>query len=373
MAGPDPSGRYGKFGGRFVSELSATFLDELKAEYDRLKKDADFSRQLNELLSDYLGQPTPLFFARRFAEYLKGGKIYLKREDLNYTGSAAALNVLGQALLAKQLGRREIIVESAGGEQAWAAASLARHFGLRARIYTSQPLPLLAQAQLRSNGAEVIIKADYQYKDLVNVCVQDWLAEPLERYYIPALPVGPHPLPEITRDLQSFIGLELARAVQRKEQRPPDILAADSALALGAFYPFIKTEAELIVVEPVETIEDLAPLADGQPAVFQGAYTRVLQYANGQAGVYASPCPELNYPAVPPELAYLHATGRLTLSKIPRQELLAAADLFRETEGLNVSLRSAAVLAELIRRAPTAGRAKILTGVLASADLELWP
>lgn len=371
MGLPDEQGRYGKFGGRFVSELLATYLDELKSEYERIKKDADFSAEFNTLLNDYLGQPTPLFFARRFAEYLKGARIYLKREDLNFSGSAYTLNVLGQSLLAKKLGRREIIVESSGGAQALAAAAVSKHFGLQARIYTDRVLPLLVQAELKRSAVEVFYKEKTQYKDLINFCLLDWLAEPLERYYIPALPVGPHPLPEITRDFQSFIGLEISRALQKKAEPLPNMLVADSALALGVFYPFIKTAADLVVVEPVETPEDPTPLADGQPGVFQGAYTRVLQYPNGQAKTYLSPCVDLAYPAVSPELAYLYSTDRLNVRKTTRQEMTTAADLFRETEGLNVSASSAAVLAELMRAAPAFARDKILVGVLSGTDLEL--
>ncbi|MDR2431420.1 MAG: pyridoxal-phosphate dependent enzyme [Candidatus Margulisbacteria bacterium] len=353
-----------------MSETAATYLDELKTDYDRVKQDAEFSAQLDEFLCDYLGQPTPLFFAKRFAERLKGAKIYLKREDLNYTGSFRARGVAGQALLAKKLGRREIVVESASGEQAIAAASVARHLGLRVRIYANNIFAAPLLARLKVLGAEIFYKENYQYQDLVNACFLDWLAAPLERYYIPAWPLGPHPLPEITRDFQSFSGLEIFRELSRREKQPPAALLADSALALGVFYPFINTETELVVVEPAFGAADLTPLADGKPAVFQGAYTKVLRLENGQAGVYASPCADLNYPAAPPELAYLHSAGRLVLRKALPEEMQSAAQLLLETEGLTASPQSLSTLAELLRRAPALDRGQALVGVLSGKNLE---
>ena len=360
--------RYGKFGGCFVSELLYPFLQELAEDYASVKQDEQFSAQLQSLQADYFGRPTPLYFARGFSAYLKGAKIYLKREDLNHTGSALALPVLGHALLAKTLGRRELLTAAVSGVQALAAAAAAARFNLALSVHTVA-LPPWICARLQKIGAQIITHADYALPDLSLVCLREWSAEPVERYYIPALPVGPHPLPEITRDFQSRLGLEIQTQTRAKENRVPDYLLADAATAPGAFYPFIQEDTILTVAEPVCTAADLAPLSAGQPGVFQGAYTRVLQHKNGRPRPYFSPCLTA-YPAAPPELAYWHSTERLSVQKTARAEMLSAQELLLRTEGIAVSLDSAAVLAELARLAPALGRDKILVGVLHGTDLE---
>ena len=357
-----------KYGGCYVSERLYTFLDELKSDYDRIKKDEKFSAELNELLTGYLGRPAPLFFAKKFAEYLKGGKIYLKREDLTYTGSAAAVNVLGHVLLACKLGKREIITVAADEAEALAAALVGRHLDMNVRIYAVQDF--CVSPKIQKSGAQLIVRKDHTLKDLLNVCFLDWQADPIERYFLPFLPVGPQPLPEITRDFQSLLGLEIQELLQDKEKNTPDFILADISMALGAFYPFLKSQTELIVLEPVQGSDTKTPLLDGRPGVFQGAYTKFLQHDNGQLKNYLSPCAGLAYPAAPPELAYLQDNGRITVRKVNQLDITAAADLFRQTEGIQVSMRSAVVLAELMQLAPTVDREKILVGVLHGTELE---
>ncbi|MDW8073464.1 MAG: tryptophan synthase subunit beta, partial [Nitrososphaerota archaeon] len=319
---PDPAGRFGPYGGRFVPETLVEPLRELEEAYFRLREDEGFREELNALLRDYAGRPTPLYYASRLTERLGGAKIYLKREDLAFTGAHKINNALGQALLAKRMGKRRLVAETGAGQHGVATATVAALMGFECTVYMGAE-DMERQAinvyRMRLLGAEVrrVEAGSRTLKDAINEALRDWATNVRDTHYLLGSAVGPHPYPLIVRDFQSVIGLEIRRQIMEREGRLPDVVVAcvgGGSNAIGTFYPFIEdSEVRLVGVEAggegLETERHAASLVRGSPGILHGAYSYVLQDEHGQIRATHSVSAGLDYPGVGPEHAYLKESG----------------------------------------------------------------
>ncbi|MCS7253725.1 MAG: tryptophan synthase subunit beta [Armatimonadota bacterium] len=361
VALPDAKGRFGKYGGMYVPETLVYPLQQLCEEYEAAKSDPKFQAELESLLRDYAGRPTPLYFARRLSERL-GLKVYLKREDLCHTGAHKINNTLGQALLAKRMGKRRLIAETGAGQHGVATATAAALLGLECDIYMGEE-DMKRQAlnvfRMRLLGARVIpvCSGSRTLKDAINEAMRDWVTNVRNTHYVIGSVVGPHPYPMIVRDFQSVIGRETREQIIAIEGRLPDYVIAcvgGGSNSIGIFYPFIPDEGvKLIGVEAagkgIVTGMHAATLVAGTEGVLHGAYSFVLQDKHGQIRTTHSISAGLDYPGVGPEHAYLKATGRATYVAATDEEALDAFKLLAETEGILPALEPAHAIAYLVK------------------------
>lgn len=361
VALPDARGRFGKYGGMYVPETLMYPLQQLCEEYEAAKSDPKFHAELESLLRDYAGRPTPLYFARRLSERL-GVKIYLKREDLCHTGAHKINNTLGQALLAKRMGKRRLIAETGAGQHGVATATAAALLGLECDIYMGEE-DMKRQAlnvfRMRLLGARVIPvrSGSRTLKDAINEAMRDWVTNVHHTHYVIGSVVGPHPYPMIVRDFQSVIGREAREQILAIEGRLPDYVIAcvgGGSNSIGIFYPFIADgDVKLIGVEAagkgIETGMHAATLVAGTEGVLHGAYSFVLQDKHGQIKTTHSISAGLDYPGVGPEHAYLKAIGRATYVAVTDEEALSAFKLLAETEGILPALEPAHAIAYLVK------------------------
>ncbi|MDJ0274073.1 MAG: tryptophan synthase subunit beta [Aigarchaeota archaeon] len=358
-------GWFGRFGGRFVPETLMEALEELEQSYLRLKESEEFRRELDHLLRTYAGRPTPLYFARNLTRMLGGAKIYLKREDLLHGGAHKINNALGQALLARHMGRRRVIAETGAGQHGVATAMACAALGLECRVYMGE-LDARRQAanvmRMRLLGAEVVeVRSGTRtLKDAINEAIRDWVTNVQTTYYLLGSCVGPHPYPTIVRDFQSVIGRECREQVLEAEGRLPDYVIAcvgGGSNAIGIFHPFLDDPVRLIGVEAGGRGESLgehaASLVRGSEGVLHGAYTYVLQDEHGQIADTWSIAPGLDYPAVGPEHAYLKETGRAQYVAVSDEAALRAYVTLARTEGILPALEPAHALAYAMELAPT--------------------
>lgn len=363
---PDARGYYGCFGGRFVPETLMPALEELTAAYAAVKDDPGFQSELERYLGDYVGRPTPLYFAARLTAYLGGARIYLKREDLNHTGAHKINNTIGQALLAKRMGKRRVIAETGAGQHGVATATAAALLGFECAIYMGEEdivRQRLNVIRMQLLGAQVIPVAagSRTLKDAMNEAIRDWVTNVRDTYYLIGSVAGPHPYPMIVRDFQAVIGRETREQVRQETGRLPDVVVAcvgGGSNAMGIFYPFLNEPAvRLIGVEAagegLSTGRHAATLNCGRPGVLHGSLSYVLQDADGQINLAHSISAGLDYPGVGPEHAYLKETGRVTYTTATDAEALAAFELLSKTEGILPALESAHAVAEVVRLAPT--------------------
>lgn len=363
---PDARGYYGCFGGRFVPETLMPALEELTAAYAAVKDDPGFQSELERYLGDYVGRPTPLYFAARLTAYLGGARIYLKREDLNHTGAHKINNTIGQALLAKRMGKRRVIAETGAGQHGVATATAAALLGFECAIYMGEEdivRQRLNVIRMQLLGAQVIPVAagSRTLKDAMNEAIRDWVTNVRDTYYLIGSVAGPHPYPMIVRDFQAVIGRETREQVRQETGRLPDVVVAcvgGGSNAMGIFYPFLNEPAvRLIGVEAagegLATGRHAATLNCGRPGVLHGSLSYVLQDADGQINLAHSISAGLDYPGVGPEHAYLKETGRVTYTTATDAEALAAFELLSKTEGILPALESAHAVAEVVRLAPT--------------------
>jgi tryptophan synthase beta chain len=369
MNGPDEKGRFGQFGGRFVSETLMPLILSLEEEYEKAKTDPTFWAEMDDLWEHYVGRPSPLYFASGLTEHLGGAKIYLKRDELNHTGAHKINNVLGQILLAKRMGKNRIIAETGAGQHGVATATVCAKFGLKCVVYMGAH-DVERQApnvfRMRLLGAEVVPVTSGRgtLKDAMNDALRDWVTNVRDTFYCIGTVAGPHPYPAMVRDFQSIIGKEVRAqlAAQEGEGRLPDTLIAaigGGSNAMGLFYEFLDDDAvQIIGVEAggkgvTQKMEHCASLTGGRPGVLHGNRTYLLQDEDGQILEGHSISAGLDYPGIGPEHSWLHDIGRAEYVAITDKEALEAFQLSCSTEGIIPALEPCHALAHVIKIAPT--------------------
>jgi tryptophan synthase beta chain len=357
-------GKFGKYGGRYVPETLMSSLLELEREYDRMKADSEFRKQLEYLLREFAGRPTPLYFAANLTRRANGAKIYIKREDLAHGGAHKINNTLGQALLAKKMGKERVIAETGAGQHGVASAIACAALGLKCEVYMGsedverQKLNVF-RMNLLGTTVHPVESGSRTLKDAINESFRDWVTNVENTYYLIGSVVGPHPYPTIVRDFQSVIGREIREQVLEKESRLPDAVVAcvgGGSNSIGAFYPFIQDEqVSLHGVEAgglgLSTGKHAATLCAGEEGVFHGMLTFVLQDSDGQIVPTHSISAGLDYPGVGPEHAYLKATGRALYTSVTDDQALEAFMDLSKMEGIIPALESAHAVHYAIRLA----------------------
>ncbi len=363
MTLPDKRGYFGRFGGRFVPETLIPLILELERAYKKISKDKDFWKEFTELLREYAGRPTPLYYARNLSKYLGGHiKVYLKREDLLHTGAHKLNNTIGQVLLAKKLEKNRIIAETGAGQHGVATATACALLGLKCIVYMGAKdveRQALNVFRMRLLGAEVVpvTSGTQTLKDAINEALRDWVTNVKNTFYVIGSVVGPHPYPRMVRDFQSIIGKETRSQILKKEGRLPDLILAcvgGGSNAMGIFYPFVKDkEVRLIGVEAggkgLDSDHHSATLCRGEPGILHGMFTYLLQDQVGQIKGAHSIAPGLDYPGVGPEHAYLKESGRAEYVAVTDDEALEAFQILSEIEGVIPALESAHAIAYLIK------------------------
>jgi tryptophan synthase beta chain len=370
---PDERGHFGPYGGVFVAETLVAALDELKAQYARYRDDPAFVAEFERELAHYVGRPSPVYHAERWSRELGGAQIWLKREDLNHTGAHKVNNCIGQALLAKRLGKRRVIAETGAGQHGVATATVAARFGMECVVYMgSEDVRRQAQNVYRMNllGARVVPveSGSKTLKDALNEAMRDWVTNVDTTFYIIGTVAGPHPYPMLVRDFQSVIGRECVTQMPQAAGRQPDIVIAcvgGGSNAMGIFHAYVPDRAvKLVGVEAagegIATGRHAASLGAGRPGVLHGNRTYLLQDANGQIIETHSVSAGLDYPGVGPEHAWLKDTGRAEYVSITDDEALAAFHACCRIEGIIPALESAHALAYATKLAPTLARDRIL-------------
>jgi len=370
---PDERGHFGPYGGVFVAETLIAALDELRRQYARYRDDADFIAEFERELEHYVGRPSPVYHAQRWSQELGGAQIWLKREDLNHTGAHKVNNCIGQALLAKRLGKRRVIAETGAGQHGVATATVAARFGMECVVYMgSEDVRRQAQNVYRMNllGATVVPveSGSKTLKDALNEAMRDWVTNVDTTFYIIGTVAGPHPYPMMVRDFQSVIGRECLTQMPQAAGRDPDVVIAcvgGGSNAMGIFHAYVpNARVKLIGVEAagegIETGHHAASLSAGRPGVLHGNRTYLLQDANGQIIETHSVSAGLDYPGVGPEHAWLKDSGRAEYVSITDDEALAAFHACCRIEGIIPALESAHALAYATKLAPTLARDAIL-------------
>lgn len=370
---PDERGHFGIYGGLFVAETLMEPLAELRRAYERYQTDPDFLREFEHDLKHFVGRPSPLYFAERWSEKIGGARIYLKREDLNHTGAHKINNTVGQALLAKRMGKTRIIAETGAGQHGVASATVAARFGFECVVYMgTEDIERQASNVYRMKllGAEVVpvSSGSKTLKDALNEAMRDWVTNVDDTFYIIGTVAGPHPYPAMVRDFQTVIGIETREQIMEAEERLPDALVAcvgGGSNAMGLFYPFIEDESvQLIGVEAagdgIETGRHAAPLCAGQPGVLHGNRTYLLETPEGQIIETHSVSAGLDYPGVGPEHAWLKDQGRAQYVSITDDEALSAFHDLTRIEGIMPALESSHALAYVKKLAPEMGKDKII-------------
>jgi len=358
-------GRFGEYGGRYVPETLMAALDELEREYEKAKRDREFQQRLDYLLKRYAGRPTPLSFACRLTEKLRGAKIYLKREDLLHTGAHKINNCLGQALLVERMGKHRVIAETGAGQHGVATATVCALFGFECVVYMGtedmrrQELNVF---RMRLLGAEVrgVDSGSRTLKDAINEAMRDWVTNVRTTHYLLGSVLGAHPYPTMVRDFHRVIGREARAQILKAEGKLPKAIFAcvgGGSNSIGIFYDFLKDKkVQLIGVEAGGRGEALgehaARFRGGSPGVLQGTYSYVLQDKSGQIATTHSVSAGLDYPSIGPEHAELHDTGRAEYVPASDVEALRATTMLARTEGIIPALESAHAVAEVIKRAP---------------------
>ena len=357
---PDANGRYGDFGGRYVAETLMPLILDLEDEYKRAKEDPAFHAQMQDLWDHYVGRPSPLYFAERLTEHHGGAKIYFKRDELNHTGSHKVNNCLGQVLLAMRMGKTRIIAETGAGQHGVATATVCARFGLPCTVFmgatdVERQKPNVFRMKLL--GAEIVpvSSGTGTLKDAMNEALRDWVTNVDNTFYVIGTAAGPHPYPQIVRDLQSVIGREAREQIQEREGRLPDAVMAcigGGSNAIGLFHPFIEDETvRLIGVEAsglgLDTDQHAAALNGGEPGILHGNRTYLLQDEDGQIIDAHSISAGLDYPGIGPEHSFLKETGRAEYLSCTDQEALDAFQLCTKLEGIIPALEPAHALARV--------------------------
>jgi tryptophan synthase beta chain len=361
---PNEQGRFGPFGGRFVPETLTRALDELTREYQAAQADPLFQAELDDLLKNYVGRPSPLYFARRLTERSGGAQIWLKREDLNHTGAHKINNTLGQALLTLRMGKKRVIAETGAGQHGVATATACARFGLECVVYMGEE-DVRRQSpnvfSMRLLGAEVrpVTTGSRTLRDAINEAMRDWMSTVETTHYIIGSVVGPHPFPRIVRDFQAVIGRETRAQSLAQFGRLPNLVVdsvGGGSNAAGMFYPFVEDrDVKLLGVEAggrgSVAGEHAAPLSFGRPGVLHGSYSYVMQDEDGQTSDVHSVSAGLDYPGVGPEHSYWKDTGRVDYTFCRDDEAMAAFDLFARSEGILPALECSHAIAKAMQAA----------------------
>jgi len=364
---PDDRGHFGPYGGRFVPEVLMAPLEEIEAAYAAARCDEGFQAELRDLMESYAGRPTPLYYAKRLSETLGGARIYIKREDLLHTGAHKINNCLGQALLARRMGKRRIIAETGAGQHGVATATVCALFGMECVVYMGEEdmrRQRLNVFRMRLLGANVVgvTNGSRTLKDAISEAMRDWVTNVETTHYLLGSALGAHPYPLMVRDFHSVIGTEARKQILERENRLPDAIFAcvgGGSNAIGIFHPFVPDETvRLIGVEAggrgPKLGDHAARFSGGSPGVLHGAYSYLLQDDDGQVSLTHSISAGLDYALVGPEHAWLHDQGRAEYVSVTDKEALEAAQLLSRTEGIIPALESSHAVAEAIRRAPSA-------------------
>lgn len=370
---PDPRGHFGRYGGRFVSETLMAALEDLEAVYSRLKNDPQFQADFDYDMAHYVGRPSPLYFAERLSKQVGGAQIWLKREDLNHTGAHKVNNTIGQALLAKHIGKRRVIAETGAGQHGVASATVAARLGLECQVYMGADdveRQKLNVYRMKLLGAEVIpvTSGSRTLKDALNEAMRDWVTNVDHTFYIIGTVAGPHPYPMLVRDFQSIIGREAREQCLKMNNRLPDALVAcvgGGSNAIGLFHPFLNDESvSMYGVEAagdgIETGRHSAPLAAGRPGVLHGNRTYLMENDDGQIIDTHSISAGLDYPGVGPEHAWLKDIGRVNYVGATDDEALAAFRTLTHVEGIMPALESAHAVAYAMKLAATMSPEQII-------------
>ena len=372
-SGPDARGRFGEFGGRFVAETLMPVIHEVEAAYEAAKADPAFQPELDFYLKDYVGRPSPLWFARRLTERLGGAKVYLKREELNHTGAHKINSCMGQILLARRMGKTRVIAETGAGQHGVATATVCALFGLPCTVYmgatdVARQSPNVFRMKLL--GAEVVpvTSGAATLKDAMNEALRDWVANVASTFYIIGTVAGPHPYPMMVRDFQAVIGEEAKAQLHEAEGRLPDVAVAaigGGSNAMGLFHPFLDDPSvRLIGVEAaghgLDSGQHAASLSRGRPGVLHGNRTFLLQDADGQIQEAHSISAGLDYPGIGPEHSWLHDIGRVEYVAATDQEAVDAFQLCTRTEGIIPALEPAHALAHVTKIAPGMDKDRII-------------
>jgi tryptophan synthase beta chain len=367
---PDERGHFGRFGGRYVAETLMPLVLELERAYRAAKQDPAFQAEFDDLLTHYVGRPSPLYYAERLTEALResapagmGPKIYFKRDELNHTGAHKINNCIGQILLARRMGKTRIIAETGAGQHGVATATVAARFGLPCTIYmgardVERQSPNVFRMKLLGAEVKPVTSGAQTLKDAMNEALRDWVANVEDTFYIIGTAAGPHPYPELVRDFQSVIGREARAQILEREGRLPDLLVAaigGGSNAIGLFHPFLDdADVAMLGIEAaghgIETGEHAASLAGGRPGVLHGNKTFLLQDEDGQIAEAHSISAGLDYPGIGPEHSWLHETGRVIYENVTDQEALDAFQLLCRTEGIIPALEPSHAIAALVRK-----------------------
>ena len=370
---PDRQGHFGAFGGRYVAETLMPALIELEEAYRRAAQDPEFRREFLHYLHDYAGRETPLYFAENLTAKAGGAKIYLKREDLNHTGAHKINNTLGQALLARRMGKKRVIAETGAGQHGVATATVAALFGMECEVFMGEEdirrqAPNVFRMEMLGARVTPVASGTATLKDAMNEAMRHWVARVRDTFYVIGTTAGPHPYPRMVRDFQSVIGREARRQILKKEGRLPDFLVAcvgGGSNAMGLFYPFRNDgKTAMIGVEAggkgIPTGLHAASISAGAVGVLHGNKTYLLQDEHGQVRDAHSISAGLDYPGVGPEHSFFHAAGRARYLSVTDAEALAAFRLLTTCEGIMPAMESAHALAYTLKLAPALGRDKII-------------
>lgn len=368
----DQLGFFGEYGGQFVPETLMPAVLELKQAYNKAKKDPQFQQELNDYLTEYVGRATPLTFAQSYTQHLGGAKIYLKREDLNHTGAHKINNALGQALLAKRMGKRKLVAETGAGQHGVASATVAALFDMELIVFMGKEdiqRQQLNVFRMELLGAKVVSVEDGQgtLSDAVNKALQYWVSHVDDTHYLLGSALGPNPFPTIVRDFQSVIGNEIKTQILEKEGRLPNAVVAcvgGGSNAIGTFYPFIKDEVQLYGVEAAgegaNTNKHALAIGKGKPGVLHGAKMYLIQDRHGQIELAHSISAGLDYPGIGPEHSYYNDIGRVHYTNATDTEAMEALIRFTKDEGIIPAIESAHALSYVEKLAPQMDKDQLL-------------
>ncbi len=370
--GPDSSGNFGDYGGRYVAETLMPLILDLEKAYDAAKIDPKFIEERNNFAKDYIGRESPLYFAERLTEYVGGAKIYFKRDELNHTGSHKINNCLGQILLARRMGKTRIIAETGAGQHGVAVATVCARFGLPCVIYMGatdieRQKPNVFKIKLLGGEVIPVTSGTGTLKDAMNEALRDWVSNVEDTFYLIGTAAGPHPYPSMVRDFQSVIGEETKKQMNEKEGKNPDILVAcigGGSNALGLFYPFLDDDVEMYGVEAagkgLETSMHAASLSKGSPGVLHGNKTYLLQDEDGQITEGHSISAGLDYPGIGPEHSWLKDEDRVKYVSATDSEALDAFQICSRYEGIIPALEPSHALSFVIKLAKKTPKDKII-------------
>ncbi len=370
------NGKFGEFGGRFIPETLVPAIEELEENYLKFKNDKNFKKELDYYLKEYAGRPTPLYYAKNLSEKIGGAKIFLKREDLLHGGAHKINNTLGQALLAKRMGKKRIIAETGAGQHGVATAMACACLGLKSEVYmgskdTVRQKLNVFRMQLLGSKVHPVSGGSQTLKDAINEAIRDWITNVKDTYYLLGSAVGPHPYPVMVRDFQSIIGEEIKQQMKKHGKKSPDTLIAcvgGGSNAIGTFYPLIDSNCEIIGVEAagkgIKTGHHSATLSAGSKGILHGMMTYLLQDKEGQILETHSISAGLDYPGVGPEHSFLKDSKRVKYHNAKDSEVIDAFLLLTRTEGIIPALESAHAIAEAVKIAKNKSKSESIVVTL---------